>query len=129
MTTDYLSFRESMTIQDTLNELRVQKPEADMIYSLFITDMEEKLIATVSLRDLVISAPEQKLADIMNKRFISVQDEDKIDRLASIILKYDLLAIPVTDAQNTLVGMIVIDDIIEDLMDKGKTRKGSRSWR
>ena len=129
MTTDYLSFRESMTIEDTLVELRLQKPEADMIYSLFITDMEEKLIATVSLRDLVISAPEQKLADIMNKQVISVQDEDKIDRLASIILKYDLLAIPVTDAQNTLVGMVVIDDIIEDLMDKGKTKKSSRSWR
>jgi len=129
MTTDYLSFRESMTIEDTLNELRLQKPEADMIYSLFITDTDEKLIATVSLRDLVISAPSLKLADIMNKRLISVQDEDKIDRLASIILKYDLLAIPVTDAHNTLVGMIVIDDIIEDLMDKGKTRKGGRSWR
>lgn len=129
MTTDYLSFRETMTIEDTLKELRVQKPEADMIYSLFITDIEEKLVATVSLRDLVISSPELKLADIMNKQLISVQDEDKIDRLASIILKYDLLAIPVTDAQNTLVGMIVIDDIIEDLMDKGKTRKRSRSWR
>jgi len=129
MTTDYLSFRETMTIEDTLIELRLQKPEADMIYSLFITDHDEKLIATVSLRDLVISDPVLKLADIMNKRFISVQDEDKIDRLASIILKYDLLAIPVTDAHNTLVGMIVIDDIIEDLMDKGKTRKGGRSWR
>lgn len=129
MTTDYLSFRESMTIEATLKELRIQKPEADMIYSLFITDTDEKLIATVSLRDIVISAPDLKLADIMNKQFISVQDEDKTDRLASIILKYDLLAIPVTDAQNTLVGMIVIDDIIEDLMDKGKTRKGSRSWR
>jgi len=129
MTTDYLSFRESMTIEDTLVELRLQKPEADMIYSLFITDNDEKLIATVSLRDLVISSPELKLADIMNKQVISVQDEDKIDRLASIILKYDLLAIPVTDAQNTLVGMVVIDDIIEDLMDKGKTKKSSRSWR
>jgi len=129
MTTDYLSFRESMSIEDTLVELRLQKPEADMIYSLFITDSDEKLIATVSLRDLVISSPELKLADIMNKQVISVQDEDKIDRLASIILKYDLLAIPVTDAQNTLVGMVVIDDIIEDLMDKGKTRKSSRSWR
>ena len=129
MTTDYLSFRETMTIEDTLNELREQKPEADMIYSLFITDNEEKLVATVSLRDLVISLPSQKLAEIMNKQFISVQDEDQVDRLASIILKYDLLAIPVTDSKNTLMGMIVIDDIIEDLMDKGKTKKGGRSWR
>lgn len=129
MTTDYLSFRETMTVDETLNELRLQKPEADMIYSLFITDNEEKLIATVSLRELVISLPTMTLAEIMNKQFISVQDEDKIDRLASIILKYDLLAIPVTDDQNTLMGMIVIDDIIEDLMDKGKTKKGGRLWR
>jgi len=129
MTTDYLSFRETMTIDETLIELRQQKPEADMIYSLFITDLDEKLIATVSLRDLVISDPSITLAEIMNKQFISVQDEDKIDTLASIITKYDLLAIPVTDAQNTLLGMVVIDDIIEDLMDKGKTKKGGRSWR
>ena len=129
MTTDYLSFRETMTVDETLNELRLQKPEADMIYSLFITDNDEKLIATVSLRELVISLPTMTLAEIMNKQFISVQDEDKIDRLASIILKYDLLAIPVTDAQNALMGMIVIDDIIEDLMDKGKTKKGGRLWR
>ena len=129
MTTDYLSFRETMTIEETLNELRLQKPEADMIYSLFITDADEKLIATVSLRDLVISSPSITLAEIMNKDFIRVSDEDKIDTLASIISKYDLLAIPVTDSQNTLMGMVVIDDIVEDLMYKGKTKKGGRSWR
>lgn len=129
MTTDYLAFRETTTVEETLNELRLQKPEADMIYSLFITDSEEKLIATVSLRDLVISLPTMTLAEIMNTHIISVFDEDKIDTLASIISKYDLLAIPVTDAQNTLMGMVVIDDIVEDLMLKGKTKKGGRSWR
>jgi magnesium transporter len=129
MTTDYLSFREDMTIEETLNELRIQKPEADMIYSLFITDPEEKLIATVSLRDLVISLPTMTLSEIMNTDIICVKDEDKIDTLGSIISKYDLLAIPVTDAENTLMGMVVIDDIVEDLMYKGKTKKGGRSWR
>ena len=130
MTTDYLSFRETMTIEDTLKELRLQKPEADMIYSLFITDEDEKLVATVSLRDLVISQPTMTLAEIMNKDVIRVFDEDKVDTLAVIILKYDLLAIPVTEKDNTLVGMVVIDDIVEDLMDKGKTKKGGRrSWR
>ena len=129
MTTDFLSFRETMTIEETLQELRLQKPEADTIYSLFITDEEEKLIATVSLRDLVISLPTMTLGEIMNKHIISVNDEDKIDTLAAIISKYDLLAIPVTDAENTLKGMVVIDDIVEDLMLKGKTKKGGRSWR
>jgi CBS domain-containing protein len=129
MTTDFLSFRETMTIEETLVVLREQKPEADMIYSLFITDDEEKLIATVSLRDLVISLPTMTLGKIMNKHIISVNDEDKVDTLGAIISKYDLLAIPVTDATNTLIGMVVIDDIVEDLMLKGKTKKGGRSWR
>lgn len=129
MTTDFLSFHETMTIEETLAELRNQKPEADVIYSLFITDSDGKLVATVSLRDLVISLPTMTLAEIMNENVISVQDEDKVNTLAEIISKYDLLAIPVTDAQNTLLGMVVIDDIIEDLMDKGKTKKGGMSWR
>jgi magnesium transporter len=129
MTTDFLSFHETMTIEETLAELRNQKPEADVIYSLFITDSDEKLVATVSLRDLVISLPTMTLADIMNKNVISVQDEDKVNTLAEIISKYDLLAIPVTDAEDTLLGMVVIDDIVEDLMYKGKTKKGGRTWR
>jgi len=129
MTTDFLAFREHMTIEETLAVLRKQKPEADMIYSLFVTDDDEKLIATVSLRDLVISLPTMALGEIMNKHIISVNDEDKVDTLGAIISKYDLLAIPVTDAQNTLVGMVVIDDIVEDLMLKGKTKKGGRLWR
>jgi sporulation protein YlmC with PRC-barrel domain/CBS domain-containing protein len=129
MTTDYLSFRKTMTVEDTLIELRKQKPEADVIYSLFITDIEERLIATVSLRDLVVSSPELTLAQIMQKNVISVMDEDKIDSLGSIISKYDLLAIPVTDAQKVMKGMVVIDDIVEDLMDKGKTKKRVKVWR
>ena len=129
MTTDFMSFRVNMTIEETLNELREQKPEADTIYSLFITDDNEKLIATVSLRDLVVSKPSMTLGEIMNPHLISVKDEDKIDTLGEIISKYDLLAIPVTDAENTLMGMVVIDDIVEDLMLKGKTKKGGRSWR
>lgn len=129
MTTDFISFRETLTVEQTLAELRKQKPEADMIYSLFVTNENEKLIATVSLRDLVVSQPNLSLSEIMNSDFISVNDEDKIDTLAVIILKYDLLAIPVTNKENMLVGMVIIDDIVEDLMDKGKTKKGGRSWR
>ncbi len=129
MTTDFMSFHETLTVDEALHILRQEKPEADRIYSLFVVDEKERLIATVSLRDLVISLPTMTLAEIMNKDIIKVRDEDKVDTLAMIILKYDLLAIPVIDATNVLVGMVVIDDIVEDLMDKGKTKKGGRTWR
>jgi len=122
MTTDFLSFNEVMTVRETLDELRRQKPEADMIYSLFITDTDERLVATVSLRDLVISDENITLEKIMQRNAISVFDDDKIDSLAEIISKYDLLAIPVTNREMKMEGMVVIDDIVEDLLDKRKTK-------
>jgi magnesium transporter len=128
MTTDYLSFRENATIEETINELRALKPEADEIYSLFVTDESEVLLGTVSLRDLVISLPNQTLSEVMQRKYVSVFDEEKINSLSSIISKYDLLAIPVVDRERILKGMVVIDDIVDDLMDKGKTKKGGRAW-
>ena len=121
MTTDYFHFREETTVEDTIKELRRLKPETDTIYSLLIIDDEEKLVATVSLRDLIISDPEKKLAEIMNTEYISVYDDDNIDTLAEIISKYDLLAIPVVDQNQKIEGMVVIDDIVEDLIKERKT--------
>jgi CBS domain-containing protein len=121
MTTEVLSFGENSTIEDALNEIRLQKPEMEVLYNLFVIDKNEKLIATLSLRDLVISQPQTKIKEIMKKNPISVFDDDKIDSLAEIISKYNLLAIPVTDYENKLEGMVVIDDVIEDLVGKRRT--------
>jgi CBS domain-containing protein/sporulation protein YlmC with PRC-barrel domain len=121
MTTEVLSFGENTTIEEALNEIRLQQPETEMLYNLFVIDKNEKLIATLSLRDLVISQPQTKIKDVMKKNPISVFDEDKIDSLAEIISKYNLLAIPVTDYDNKLEGMVVIDDVIEDLVGKRRT--------
>ena len=122
MTTEFLSFKENMTVGDTLKQLRMQKPEQDTLYHLFVTDNNERLLATLSLRDLVVTEPEIKLSKIMKKNVISVYDEDNIDSLAEIISKYNLLAIPVINQEKKLEGMVVIDDIIEDLLDKRKTK-------
>lgn len=121
MTTDFLSFRATMTVEETLRELRKQKPEPATIYSLLVIDSEEKLVATVSLRDLVVTEPEATLDKIMQRNAISVFDDDKIDSLAEIISKYNLLAIPVTSRDMKMEGMVVIDDIVEDLLDERKT--------
>jgi magnesium transporter len=123
MTTDFLAFKPDKTVEDVLNELRIQRPETDLLYNLLITDEHEKLIASLSLRDLVISQPQTLLRDIMTREPLSVQDNDKIDSLAEIVEKYNLLAIPVTDKNEVIQGMVVIDDIIEDLVNKGRTNK------
>jgi magnesium transporter len=122
MTTDFFSFKESQTVGETLDELRKMKPEADVIYSLFVVDQNDNFVATVSLRDLVVSDPQTTLDKIMREDAISVFDDDNVDSLAEIISKYDLLAIPVTNREMKMEGMVVIDDIVEDLLDRRKTK-------
>ena len=123
MTTDFLSFTQDITVGEAFKIIRDQKPENDLLYNLFITDNNEKLIATLSLRDLIISDLETPLKKIMKNNPISVIDDERIDSLAEITSKYNLLAIPVTDKENILRGMVVIDDIVEDLVNKGRTNK------
>jgi CBS domain-containing protein len=121
MATDILSFSQETTINDVLSQIRQQQPEMEMLYNIFVTDQQEHLIATLSLRDLVISDPKTVLKEIMIKNPVHVTDQDRIDSLAEIVSKYNLLAVPVTDEEEKLVGMVVIDDIVEDLIGKRRT--------
>lgn len=116
MATDFISFRHTETVNDVLLEMRKQKPESDIIYYLYILDEEGKLSATVSLRDLVISEPETKISEIMNPKIIFVHDTDDIRSLAEIISKYNLLAIAVVDKNMVMVGTVIIDDVVHDLL-------------
>jgi CBS domain-containing protein len=122
MATDFISFRQSMTVGETLAELRRLKPEPDSIYYLYVLNDREHLVATVSLRDLVISELETHLQEIMNKTVIAVRDTDRVDSLAEIITKYSLLALPVIDEEKKLVGTVVIDDVVYTLMHRKKRR-------
>ncbi len=121
MNTEVLSFSENITIDEVLNKIRIQKPEMEVLYNLFVVDKNEKLVATVSLRDLVISQPQTLIREIMKKDPVSVYDYDEVDSLAEIISKYNMLAIPVTNKENKLEGMVVIDDVVEDLIGKRRT--------
>ncbi len=123
MTTDFISFHENMTVDETINELRSLQPESDTIYYLYVLDSNERLAATVSLRDIVISPADMQLNGIMNKNVIKVFDFDKIDSLAEIISKYNLLAIPVVDKDEKMIGMVIIDDIVFTLL-KTRRRRG-----
>jgi len=123
MSNEYISFNKRFTVGQALDELRKQKPEDDMLYSILVTDDKERLVATISLRDLVVESPETQLHQIMDVKLITVFDDDKIDSLAEIISKYNMLAIPVIDTASKIQGIVIIDSIVEDLINKGKTNK------
>ena len=122
MNTDFMSFHENETVEQALATIRETKPEEPMLYNLFVVTHNGKLLATVSLRNLVVSEPSVILRDIMRKNPVSVEDNDKLDSLAEIVSKYNLLAVPVVNQYQVLEGMVVIDDIVDDLLGARKTR-------
>lgn len=123
MTTDILAFSPEKTVNDVINELRLKKPEAVELYNMFVTDTSDELIGTFNLRDLVVAQPETTVSQIMKSEPIFLVDNQKVDAIAEIISRYNLLAIPVVDDKYILQGMVVIDDIVEDLINKRRTRK------
>lgn len=123
MTTDYLSFSETKTVEEVLNELRIKKPEDPELYNMFVTEENDKLIGTFTLRDLVVSEPGKTLSEIMKSEPVSLFDDQRSSAIAEIVSKYNLLAVPVIDQNEQLQGMVVVDDVVEDLISERKTRK------
>lgn len=123
MTTDYLSFTGSKTVEEVLKELRLRKPEAPELYNLFVTEKNDKLVGTFTLRDLVVAEPDTKISDIMKSEPVSLFDDQKAGAIAEIVSKYNLLAVPVIDREEQLQGMVVVDDVVEDLISERKTKK------
>ncbi|MDR3644402.1 MAG: CBS domain-containing protein, partial [Clostridia bacterium] len=122
MSTDYVTFNKDLEISEVLRELRSQKPELDTIFYLYIVNNDQKLIATVSLRDLVVSEPETKLSQIMNANLLFVYDHDTIDALTEIVSKYSLFAVPVVDDRGIMLGIVVINDVVYNLLRSRRKR-------
>jgi len=123
MSTDFVSFKNNETINEAIESLRRLKPEEDEMFNLYVVNKSDKLIGTLSLRDLIISDPTSKIGDIMNKDFKSMFDTDDINDLIKNVSKYNLVAIPVTDHEMNLLGNVIINDIIYELL-KNKRKLG-----
>jgi magnesium transporter len=123
MSTDILSFRAEATVEDVIAELRLKKPEPAELYNLFVTETNDVLIGTFNLRDLVVAQPNTLVSNIMKSDPVFLFDNQKIDDIAELISKYNLLAVPVVDSDNQLQGMVVVDDVVEDLIHKRRTKK------
>ena len=123
MTTDYLAFSADMSVAEVLVELRAKKPESEELYSMFVTESNEELIGTFNLRDLVVSEPYMSVSAIMKSKPFSLLDDQKVGAIAELISKYNLLAVPVVDENNQLQGTVVVDDVVEDLINKRRTKR------
>ena len=115
MTTEYIEFKENITVSEALKQLRKKQEDLVSIYTGFVISNSRLLIGTITLKDLIFSTPNKKVKNIMNKNFISVTTNTDQEKVANIMQDYDLTNIPVTDKDNRLVGIITIDDVIDIL--------------
>ena len=113
MTTEYAMLPRHMTVETALEQLRLQAPNKETIYYVYITDSDRHLIGILSLRDLITSRRRAVLETIMETQAISVVHDMEVEEVAGIISKYDLLAVPVVDGDNRLLGIITVDDVID----------------
>jgi len=122
MNTDYMTFGEGITVADVLDAIRKDKPEPSYIYSIFVVDQNERLLSSIQLGELVVADPGATLRDIMKKNPVSVFDQDKVDSLAELVAKYNLLAVPVINKDLQMEGVVVVEDIVDDLLSRRKTK-------
>ncbi len=121
MNTDFYTFGEVLTVENVIKEIRRLKPEPSSIYSIFVVDKNERLLASISLMELIIADPSKMLKEIMTLHPVSVFDEDKVDILAELISRYNMLSVPVINKNRQMEGVVVVEDIVEDLLNRRKT--------
>jgi len=113
MTSEFVSIYDSLTVEGAVEYIRRTGVDKETVYVIYVTDRSKILRGTVGLRDLLFAAPEERIADLMETSVIRVLTTDDKEKAASIISKYDLLALPVVDSEERLVGIITVDDALD----------------
>lgn len=128
MTSDYAVLKPSLTARQALDKLRLEAPDKETIYYTYVIDEERRLIGLVSLRDLIMAPPEKQVEEVMRRDPVTAHVNDDQEDVAKTMAKYDILAVPVIDDNDTLIGIITFDDVhdvIEEEASEDFHRMGS----
>jgi len=118
MTPEYVRLRGEWTAAFALEKLRVIAKEKETIYTLFVTDESRKLEGVISLRELFVADENARIVDIMEDDVVSFDTDTDQEEVATALQILDLLAVPIVDKENRLVGIITVDDAMDILQDE-----------
>ena len=114
MTTEYISLRPDMNVEESFRHIREVGTDKETLYTCYVTDPKGVLIGVVTVRTMLLSQYADKIQDIMtDTNIITVNTNDDREKVTELFQKYDFMAIPVTDSQNHLVGIVTVDDAME----------------
>lgn len=113
MTSDYAMLKKDMTVAQAMAYLRDEAPDAETIYQAYVVDEQRNLLGVVSLRDLILADLNKSLQDLMISDVVRALVTDDQEDIAKKIARYDLLALPITDEEGVLVGIVTYDDAMD----------------
>lgn len=113
MTSDYAMLKKDMTVAQAMAYLRDEAPDAETIYQAYVVDEQRNLLGVVSLRDLILADLNKSLQDLMTSDVVRALVTDDQEDIAKKIARYDLLALPITDGEGVLVGIVTYDDAMD----------------
>ncbi len=113
MTSDYAALYCDWTARTALKRLRLEAPDKETIYQTYVLDSNRRLIGTISLRELILANPERRIDQLMKTDLLTVTLDEDQENVAYMIRHYDLLALPVVDAEGRMVGIVTYDDAMD----------------
>ncbi len=126
MTTEYLAFPPDLTVEEAVKELRLEAPNVETIYYLYMLDDEERLVGVLSLKNLILATPQTRLGDIMMTPVKTLPLDAREKDVAEFISKYNLLAAPVVDENTVMRGIVTVDDVVDFLLPPASRKKRRR---
>lgn len=118
MTSDYATLGPELTAREALEVLRKEAPDKETIYRAYVLDASRRLIGSVRLQELILAAPDTKIVDVMERDTLAVTVDDDQEEVARKVARYDVLAVPVVNDENRLVGIVTHDDALDALQEE-----------
>ncbi len=115
MTADFVWVNESATAAQAIDRIRRLAPEAETINYIYVLDGERRLRGVLSLREIIVANPDSPVRSFMERDVVTVQVDEDQEEVARTAMRYDLLAVPVVDAEGRMLGISTIDDLVDVL--------------
>ncbi|SHF33651.1 magnesium transporter [Desulforamulus putei] len=115
MTTEYVSLKEDITVARAIDHLRQVGSEVETIYYVYSINENAELTGVISLRELIMAPPDARLEQVVTRRVVSANVWDDQEKVARMVAKYDIIAIPVVNDHNQLLGIVTVDDVLDVL--------------
>lgn len=118
MTNEYVYFRSGITVAKAFEIIREYGVDKETIYTCYVTSSRKELLGVVTVREMLLTAPEAIIDTLMDTNPIHVHTHDDQEEIAKMFSRYDMLAMPVVDSENRIVGIITIDDAVDVIQDE-----------